>query len=518
MFVSSAGVAPAIWPDLTAFRSLALRHNLIPLCRLELADTQTPVGVLLRLHGNPRVFLLESAEGNEQVGRYSFLGPGGAQWLEARGDRLFLCRDGEEELISRGDPLEGIRSWLRRFQVAPVPGLPPFAGGLVGWFAYDLARSWEPVGPPRPLEHPGLRLMVVDRLLAFDHLRHTLLGVVHVHVRPGDDPARRYREGLAALDELMDHARRREPVEATPVGQGPAGSAENDGPIHREGELLPGGWRANFSREAFEAAVRRVQEAIRSGVVAQVVLSQAFRRPLRTAPLNVYRVLRSLNPSPYLFYLKSGDETLLGSSPEMMARLRGDLAELRPIAGTRPRGSDAAEDLRLEEELARDAKEQAEHAMLVELGIKDLERIARPGTVKVERLKTVERYSHVMHLVSALSARLRPGFDALHLFRAVFPAGTVSGAPRLPAMHLIDELEPEPRGVYAGAVGYLDFAGNMDSCITIRALVVRRGEARIQAGAGIVAGSDPAREYQETLNKARALLAAVARAEGERLP
>lgn len=518
MLVPSAGVSPAIWPDLIAFRCLALRYNLIPLCRLELADTQTPVGVLLRLHHNSRVFLLESAEGNEQVGRYSFLGPGGAQWLEARGDRLFLCHDGEEELISRGDPLEGVRRWLRRFQAAPVPGLPPFAGGLVGWFAYDLARSWEPVGPPRPLDQPHLRLMVVDRLLAFDHLRHTLLGVVHVHLRPGDDPAQRYREGLAALEDLMEQARAPRTYEEQPSGSALAGGIEAAAPAAAANGLLPGGWRANLSREAFEAAVQRVQEAIHTGEVLQVVLSQAFRRPLQTDPLNVYRVLRSLNPSPYLFYLRSGDETLLGSSPEMMARLRGDLAELRPIAGTRPRGVDAAEDQRLEGELVSDAKEQAEHAMLVELGLKDLARIARPGTVQVERLSAVERFSHVMHLVSYLSARLRPGLDALHLLRATFPAGTVSGAPRLRALQLIDQLEPEPRGVYAGAVGYLDFAGNMDSCITIRSLHVHRGEARVQAGAGIVAGSDPAREYQETLNKAKALFAAVAQAEGGGLP
>lgn len=518
MSMPSTGTLPAVWPDLTAFRSLALRYNLIPLCRLELADTQTPVGVLLGLEQSPRAFLLESAEGNEQVGRYSFLGPGGTQWLEARGDRLFLCRDGGEELLSQGDPLDGIRAWLRRFQVAPVPGLPPFAGGLVGWFAYDLVRHWEPVGPPRPSDRPLLRLMVADRLLAFDHLRHTLLGVVHVHLRPGDDPLRRYREGLAALEALMAETRADGPNGGGQAGALPAVGPERSGPPAGGNGTLPGGWQPNLSREAFEAAVRKAQEAIHAGEAFQIVLSQAFRRPLRTDPLNVYRILRSLNPSPYLFYLRAGHETLLGSSPEMMARLRDDRAELRPIAGTRPRGADADEDRRLEKELVNDGKEQAEHAMLVALGLKDLDRVARPGTVQVDRLRAVERFSHVMHLVSSLSARLRPGLDALHLFRATFPAGTVSGAPRGRAMQLIDQLEPEPRGVYAGAVGYLDFAGNMDSCITIRSLYVDRGVARVQAGAGIVAESDPGREYQESLNKARALFAAVAQAEGERLP
>lgn len=517
MSTPSAGPLPAVWPDLTAFRSLALRYNLIPLCRLELADTQTPVGVLLRLHENPRVFLLESAEGNEQVGRYSFLGPAGTQWLEARGDRLVLCRDGEEELLGRGDPLEGVRAWLRRFRVAPVPGLPPFAGGLVGWFAYDLVRQWEPVGPPRAGNQAQLRLMVADRLLAFDHLRHTLLGVVHVHLRPGDDPHRRYREGLAALDELLGQAR----LPGTPRRQAasrPSSAPGGSAPPASSTGSLPGGWQSNLSREAFEAAVRQAQAAIHAGEAFQIVLSQAFRRPLRTGPLNVYRVLRSLNPSPYLFYLRLNDETLLGSSPEMMARLRGDRAELRPIAGTRPRGADPAEDQRLEEELVADGKEEAEHAMLVDLGLSDLGRVARSGSVQVDRLKTVERFSHVMHLVSSLSARLRPGLDALDLLRATFPAGTVSGAPRRRAMQLIDQLEPEPRGVYAGAVGYLDFTGGMDSCITIRSLHVHHGVARVQAGAGIVADSDPSREYQESLNKARALFAAVAQAEGEALP
>ncbi|BAS27584.1 anthranilate synthase component I family protein [Limnochorda pilosa] len=514
-----AGVLPAVWPDRSTFRSLALRHNLIPLCRMELADTETPVSTLLHLGEHPRTFLLESAEGNERVGRHSFLGAGGEAWLEARGPGLFLCREDGEEILHEGDPLDGVRAWLRRFSPAPVPGLPPFAGGLVGRFAYDLVRRWEPVGARRESDLPELRLLVVDRLLAFDHLRHTLQGVVHLHLRPGEDPNARYRDGVDALEELFAQARGQVPAAA--AGEPPHSGASPRAaaaPVRPGGHApvasgLPDGWRPNVSRGAFEEAVRQAKEAIAAGEAFQIVLSQAFRRPVGVPPLAVYRVLRHLNPSPYLFYLRMGEESLCGSSPEMMARLQGERAELRPIAGTRPRGGTEAEDLRFERELRADAKERAEHAMLVDLGRNDLGRVARFGSVRVDRLMTVERFSHVMHLVSYLSARMRPGLDALDLLRATFPAGTVSGAPKVRAMQIIDGLEPEPRGAYAGAVGYLDFAGNMDSCITIRTLHVRRGQATVQAGAGIVADSDPAREYQESVNKARALFEAVARAE-----
>ncbi|MBO2518881.1 MULTISPECIES: anthranilate synthase component I family protein [Limnochorda] len=513
----SVGVLPTVWPDLAAFRSLAAQYNLIPICRLELGDIQTPVGLLLRFRTAPRLFLLESAEGNEQVGRYSFLGPGGSEWLEARGGGLFRCREGSAELLSRGDPLEGIRAWLRQFRPAPLPGLPPFSGGLVGWFGYDLARPWVGLQPRPDGATPHLRLMVADRLLAFDHFHRTLLGVVHIHLRPGDDPDRRYGEGLALLEELLNGSQGPSPGDGPPILPQPtAPESAPVQPLAAGGSgLLPEGWAGNLDQGAFEAAVRQAQAAIGTGEVAQVVLSQAFRRPLRTDPLHVYRILRSLNPSPYLFYLRVNEETLLGSSPEMMARLRGDVAEVRPIAGTRPRGRDDEEDRRLEEELLADAKEEAEHAMLVDLGRQELAEVAQPGSIQVGRLKAVERFSHVMHLVSALVARLRPGLDGLHLLRAVFPAGTVTGVPKARAMQLIDRLEPEPRGLYAGAVGYLDFRGNVDSCIAIRSLHVAHGVARVQVGAGIVAQSDPAREYQETLNKARALFAAVAQAEGE---
>lgn len=511
---STAGALPAHWPDRSTFRSLALRHNLIPLCRAELADTETPVGVLLRLGESPRAFLLESAEGNEQVGRYSFLGSSADCWLEARDSRLFLCREEGEELLHEGDPLDGVRAWLRRFSPAPVAGLPPFAGGLVGRFGYDLVRHWEPVGPGRPPCHPELRLLVVDRLLAFDHLRHTLQGVVHVPVPPGSDPDLLFDQGMEALEELFARARGSGQEPARPPRPG------SDRGAARDEETRPPAraWQPSLTRGPFEEAVRRAREAIVAGEAFQIVLSIAFRRSLQVSPLAVYRVLRHLNPSPYLFYLRLGEESLCGSSPEMMARLQGDRAELRPIAGTRPRGADEAQDRAFEADLLADVKEAAEHAMLVDLGRNDLGRIARFGTVRVDRLRAVERFSHVMHLVSYLSARMRPGLDALDLIRATFPAGTVSGAPKVRAMQLIDELEPTSRGVYAGAVGYLDFAGNMDSCITIRTLHVVGGEATVQAGAGIVADSDPGREYQEALNKARVLFEAVEQAERRLLP
>lgn len=464
-----------------ALEAASRRGGVVPLVREVPADLVTPVGAYLALAAQaPRAFLLESAESGVTTGRWSFLGWEPVESIALGGDE--------------SDPLGRLRGVLARYRPAEVPGVPPFAGGLVGRFDYEAARWFEPVGG-RDESAGRAQFDLYETVVALDHLRRRALVVVNV------DPSR------SSLEREVRRARERaESIAGTLLSPRiPPGEPAVPGPPHA---IVP-----RMRREEFLAGVDRLKEHIRAGDIFQAVLSQRFTRPLSASPFSVYRALRRINPSPYLFFLKEEGRALAGSSPEMLVRCTGGRVETHPIAGTRPRGEDPARDEALEAELRADPKENAEHLMLVDLGRNDLGRVALPGSVRVERYASVERYSHVMHLVSRVEARLAPGRDALDALAAAFPAGTVSGAPKVRAMQLLGELEPAPRGPYAGAVGYVDFHGNLDSCIAIRTLVAEGGRAWVQAGAGIVADSVPEREYDETVAKARALFHAVELAE-----
>jgi anthranilate synthase component 1 len=487
------------YPTLEQVRSLAAQGNFVPVYRELPADLETPVSVYLRLRGQGPSFLLESVEQGEQLGRYSFLGTQPTMTFIARGDRITLGSGAGAPLAEHlGDPLRVLAEVLRQRRLARLAGLPRFTGGAVGYMGYDLVRFIERLPATASDDLAGVPdavFLFADQLVIFDHVRHRLL--VMTNARLEGDLTAAYAEAVGRIEALV--ARIRSPF--TP----PAPAVVHDGD----------GWESNFTQAEFEAAVRRAKEYIAAGDIFQVVLSQRLRRRTRADPFTIYRALRMLNPSPYMYYLELPDEVrIIGSSPEMLTRLEEDgRAELRPIAGTRRRGATPEEDAALREELLADPKERAEHVMLVDLGRNDLGRVCRYGTVRVPELMVTERYSHVMHLVSRVEGHLRPGLTAFDLLRATFPAGTVSGAPKVRAMEIIEELEGTRRGPYAGAVGYFGYGGTMDTCITIRTIVMKGDTCYLQAGAGIVADSDPTREYEETLNKARALAVAVEQAE-----
>jgi len=494
--------AAGIRPSREAFVALARESTVIPLVLEMSSDWWTPVAAFHLLAGDdPYTFLLESVEGGEHVGRYSFVGRRPFLVARARGGRLWL--EGPEAALHPdldGAPRQALQALFGAYRAAPDPELPPFASGAVGYFGFDIVRWVERLEAVEKPEAPedDLTLLFLEDLAAFDHVHQTLTLVANARVHAGQDPDRAYdaaRARLAAMREAL----------AAPVAP-PAetvGESASAGPVE-----------VNLSRGTFLENVRRAKERIAAGDVFQVVLSQRFTVATGAGDLALYRALRSVNPSPYMFLLRLDGWSAVGSSPEPLVRVTGRRLDYRPIAGTAPRSGDPKVDQEREEALRQDPKERAEHVMLVDLGRNDLGRCAVPGTVRVEELMVVERYSHVMHLVSALSAELRPDRTALDALLACFPAGTVSGAPKLRALEIIEELEPDRRGLYGGAVGYLDFSGNLDTCIALRTMIVRRGRVHIQAGAGIVADSDPEREYEETRHKAGALLAAVARAEG----
>jgi len=469
----------------SAFEELARRYPLVPVVRRIPADTETPVSTYLKVAQGPWSFLLESVEGGTQWGRYSLVGCDPFLVVEARGEDVTVRR-GRDVERSQGT-VAALRGLLAEHRIPRLPELPRLTGGLVGYVGYGAARLFEHLPEPEldPVGLPDLRLFAPRKLLAFDNVRKTLDVLVLVRAEEG---AGGYERARAEIDEVLARLRR-------PLPEGAVFPPAAPAPVLQP--VIP--------RERFESMVESAREAIFAGEAIQIVLSQPFEGPCAVDPFTVYRALRALNPSPYLFHVALGEETLVGASPEVMVRVEGDRGLLRPIAGTRPRGANGAEDAALEEELLADAKERAEHVMLVDLGRNDLGRVAKPGAVRLEESFTVERYSHVMHLVSTVSAELRDDVDGLDVLAATFPAGTVSGAPKVRAMELIAELEPRKRGVYAGAVGYLGFDGNLDTCITIRTMVFRDGKVYLQAGAGIVADSDPAREYEETLHKSRAL-------------
>ena len=483
-------------PSYPEFLERARRGNLVPVYKEILADMETPVSAFRKIQEAPYAFLLESVEGGEKWGRYSFLGCDPAVVLESRGRRLRVLEAGREARREEvPDPLERVREILGRYRAVPDPRLPRFAGGAVGFLGYDMVRFFERL-PERPKEDAGLPdmvLMILHDLLIFDALEKKIRIVANVFLEDGADPAAAYARAGERIDRML--RRLNVPCRIVNLALPPGGEPE-----------VPA---SSFSREGFCEAVRRAKEYIVAGDVIQVVLSQRFHARLENDPFDIYRVLRTVNPSPYMFFLQMDGLRIVGSSPEVLVRLEGARVEVRPIAGTRPRGRDADEDRRLEEDLLADPKERAEHVMLVDLGRNDVGRVARSGTVRVEEFMVVERYSHVMHIVSDVVGELAPGRDAFDVLRACFPAGTVSGAPKIRAMEIIEELEPVRRGPYAGAVGYIDFSGNMDTCITIRSLILHGDDLYVQAGAGIVADSDPDREYEETVNKAKGMLKAM---------
>lgn len=483
------------FPSLEKFCSLAHQGNLIPVYREILADMETPVSAFKKIDDGQNSFLLESIAGGEKWARYSFLGSNPGKIFRCSGEQFeVLDRDGVVQSGRSSDPLAEIKQLMAAYQPVEVDGLPPFFGGLVGYLGYDMVRFFEelPSANPRKIGAYDACLLLTDTLLIFDNVAQTIKVVCNVELAAGDDPARAYRQAQLAIDRLI--AQLRSPLVASPA-ESACGPAEE--------------FVSDFTEEGFKAAVERCKEYVRAGDIIQVVLSQRLSGRLGAPPFDVYRALRTLNPSPYMFFLRFADTLVIGASPEVLVRKVGADVEVRPIAGTRPRGATVDEDLQLEEELLADPKECAEHIMLVDLGRNDIGRVCRAGSVEVSELMVIERYSHVMHIVSNVHGLLRPDCDLYDVLRATFPAGTLSGAPKIRAMQIIDELEPAQREIYGGAVGYFSFSGNMDMAIAIRTLVVHDDRIHLQAGAGIVADSDPAAEYQETLNKARGVMKAI---------
>lgn len=489
-----------IHPTREVFASLAAQGNVIPVYADLMADFETPVSAYAKLKEAGPSYLLESVEGGENLSRYSFIG--------CRPRKVFVCGPQQTEIRVPGrpaefiptpnDPLTLIEEEMRGYRPVALPGLPRFTGGAVGFIAYEYVTRIEPTVPAAAKDELGLPLlyfMLSDSLLIFDRAKQTLRLCVNAHVR--GDPDSAYTAAVAELNELFGMLRHPSELAPAPLIDTPSIS------------VPPG----NFTKQRFEQVVEDGKEFIRSGDIIQFVPSQRFTRPFTKTPLDLYRALRTVNPSPYMFILEAGDFSIVGASPEVHVRLTDGLVEIRPIAGTRRRGATPADDLALEKELLADDKERAEHLMLVDLARNDIGRVCRFGSVKVPEMMVIERYSHVMHIVSQVEGQIAPEKTAYDLMRATFPAGTVSGAPKIRAMQIIAQYEPSQRGAYAGALGYVGYDGNMDTCIMLRTALLKNGQIHIQAGAGVVADSVPASEYQETVSKASALLKAVAMAE-----
>jgi anthranilate synthase component I len=477
------------FPDRERFVALAGRSNVVPVCVEILADMETPVSLLAKFYRRQGpVFLLESVEGGEKWGRYSFLGISARTGIEVFRDAVRVTGGVRVESIAHnGDPLTVLKALLGRYHAAEMPELPRFWGGLVGYFTYEMVSFFERIPNRLPPEQPLAHFVIPEELLVFDNVRNTLLCIALAFIDGPQQAEAIYEEATGRLERLLARI-------ATPLPQSRATEPER-----------PAEFTADLSAPQYRQHVSTVKDHIRNGDIIQAVISQEFSAPAPEEILGLYRAQRFVNPSPYLFFMHLADMVLAGSSPETMVRLESGRAILRPIAGTRPRGASEQQDRELADELLRDEKERAEHLMLVDLGRNDLGRVARTGSVQVTDLMVVERYSHVMHLVSNIVCDLKPGHDAWDLLRATFPAGTLSGAPKVRAMQIIAEMEPGARGPYGGAVGYIAFNGNMDLAITIRTACVQGGKLTVRAGAGIVADSDPERERQETVNKAAAV-------------
>jgi anthranilate synthase component I len=492
-------------PTFAEYEQLARGHSVVPIYRQLLGDTLTPVTAFRRIQEGDWAFLFESVIGGERLGRYSFVGAGPFLVFRAwdRKVRIDDVAAGTAQELEHADPLRLLEEWLNKYRAPHLTGLPRFCGGAVGYAGYDTVRYVErlPNPPPDDRGLPDLCFAFYDRMVIFDHINKTIAVVAHAHVDPANFQGG-YDEACRRVDALVERLRGRDDeLKLTDIA--PIGKAQRSVP-------------SNFAAGAFEQAVEKAKEYIKAGDVFQVVLSQRFKTPTTAQPFDIYRTLRVVNPSPFLFYLRNGpDLTLVGSSPEIMVRVEGDKVTIRPLAGTRRRGATEEEDQRLAEELIADPKERAEHIMLVDLGRNDVGRVARYGSVQISDVMTVERYSHVMHICSNVTGRLQAGKSAFDALRACLPAGTLSGAPKVRAMEIIDELEPHRRGPYGGAVGYVDFSGNMDTCIALRTMVITGQTVYVQAGAGIVADSVPAVEREETENKAMGLLRALEIAEAQ---
>ncbi len=473
-------------PSRKDFLALSKKYNLIPVCREILADLETPVSCFLKLGNRPYSYLLESVEGGEKMARYSFIGATSSKILKNHGGQ---------------DPLKSLEELLKQYREAPVAGLPPFSGGAVGYLSYDTVRHIENIPDKNPDVYgiPESVFMISDTVLAFDHIQKKIKVVCNAFLDGSKNPEAIYDEAVQKIE--LEISRLRTPLSSKNLSFEP-----------QPGKKI--NFESNFTEAEFKKVVLRAKEHIKKGDIFQVVLSQSFKTPIHSEPFAIYRALRSINPSPYMFYLNCGDFQLVGSSPEVHVRCEEGKVLLRPIAGTRRRGINEKKDLALEKELLADTKERAEHLMLVDLGRNDLGRVCQYKSVRVPEFMVIERYSHVMHIVSLVEGLLRKGKTVFDLLRATFPAGTISGSPKVRAMEIIDTLENQKRGFYSGVVGYFSFSGNLDSCITIRTILVKEGMAYVQAGAGVVADSNPKKEYEETLNKARALLKAIEFAEG----
>ncbi len=480
------------YPSLDSFLQLADRGSLIPVYREILADVETPVSAFKKIDDGGDAFLFESVEGGEKWGRYSFIGISPRAVLKAFGNTVEIVDGGVGERMN-GDFIGLLRRFMSRFRPVEVEGIPRFYGGAVGYAGYDMVRSIEtlPSLAKDDITVPDAFFMIADTVLVFDNLTNKIKVISSVFLEEGCDPAEAYARSMERIDSVVEKLRK---GTITTVVQ----------EVKYKNDI-----RSNFSREDFLKAVSRVKEYIMAGDVVQTVISQRFQTDLDVLPLDIYRALRIVNPSPYMFFLRLNGIELVGSSPEILVRVEGRRVDVRPIAGTRPRGSDDEEDRQLEEGLLKDSKERAEHIMLVDLGRNDVGKVAETGSVNVNEFMVIERYSHVMHIASNVQGVRKEGKDSLDALSACFPAGTLTGAPKVRAMEIIEEMEPCRRGPYGGAVGYIGFSGNMDMCIAIRTIVIKDSKIHIQAGAGIVADSVPEKEYQETINKARGVLKAV---------
>jgi anthranilate synthase component 1 len=487
-----------VHPSIEEFKEKTKDYNIIPVYREILADLDTPVSAFRKINKSAYGFLLESVEGGEQLARYSFLGANPSVIFKSKGKQVTITRNNQIILEKESsNPLDELKSLLNKYKVYTDPALPRFFGGAVGYLSYDMVRFMEklPDKNPDDLNLPDMYFMITDTILIFDHVLHKIKIISNAYVENGDaDKA--YQSALQKIESLVKDLN----APAPPLPETPEVKVTHE-------------LRSNFKKEEFEKAVEDSKEYIKAGDIFQVVLSQRFETEITSSPFDIYRALRSINPSPYMYYLQFEDATLVGSSPEILVRADEGKLQLRPIAGTRPRGKNQEEDEALIKDLLADPKERAEHLMLVDLGRNDLGRISEYGSVHVSDFMVIEKYSHVLHIVSNVEGTLAKGKDAFDVLNATFPAGTVSGAPKIRAMEIIDELEPTRRGPYAGTVGYFSFSGNLDACITLRTIVIKGNKAYIQAGAGLVADSVPSSEYQETVNKSKAMLKAIELAE-----
>ena len=487
-------------PSFAEFSRLAKEGNVIPIYQEFLMDLETPLSFFQRLDKDSYAFLLESIEGSERWARYSFLGTRPYRIFKSKGSQVEILENGRGKKFTADRPLDILKKLLAEYRSVAVAGVPPFFGGALGYVAYDAVEQFHNIPLPKknPLGLPEMFFIFVQTIVAFDNLKHTIKVIDNVRLNPGVDLRQAYRDAAARIGRLVASLKKKPAqIESRDLGMKP-----------KKRKV-----RSNLSSKAYKSAVERAKQYIRAGDIIQAVLCQRLETRTRAEPFEIYRALRFINPSPYMFYLELESLRLIGSSPETMVRLTGDTIELRPIAGTRRRGSTSDEEKALEADLLADPKEKAEHIMLVDLGRNDVGRVAEVGTVEVNELMVIERYSHVIHIVSNVRGKLMPGKSPVDVFVSCFPAGTVSGAPKIRAMQIISELENERRGTYAGAIGYFSFNGNLDTCIVIRTILMQGQNAYIHAGAGIVADSDPESEYRETLNKASAMLRAIELAE-----